>query len=92
MTLLEAIGSFKSLDQESTIYAVKPWTPSSEVVLELEPEEGELPPGTIPAGFDYFLEVFIVEEFLDGWASNWPSEPSLYEKCERLIQYAIYDA
>ncbi len=40
----------------------------------------------------YFLEVFVARDILEGWAVNQEREPTLQEKCARLILYAITDA
>ena len=92
MTLIEAIRDLASLDEEHTIYAAKPWTPDSEVVLAEEPESGGLPEEAKRRGVKYFLEVFIAREVLDGWLENLKTQPSLEEKCKRIIEYAINDA
>jgi hypothetical protein len=43
-------------------------------------------------GMAYFLDVFIAREFLEDWIGNLNAEPTLQEKCARLIQYAMNDA
>lgn len=92
MTLLEAIRTLDSLDQGSTIYASEPWTENSEVLIAPEPESEGLPSEAANRGMTYFLEVFIAGEFLEGWVGNLDEEPTLREKCARLIEYAISDA
>lgn len=92
MTLLEAIENLDSLDENSTIYAVKPWTKSSETMVALESKTGDIPIEVVQLGMEYFLEVFIARDFVSDWAANLATRPSLGEKCERLIYYAIHDA
>lgn len=92
MTLVEAIHQLDSLDQESTIYAAEPWTEHSLVIVENEPELGGLPKNAEDLGFQYFIEVFIAKEFLDGWVGSLEKVPTPSEKTARLIQYAINDA
>jgi hypothetical protein len=41
---------------------------------------------------EYFLEVFIAREFLEDWRTNLEAEPTLEQKCARLIKYATDDA
>lgn len=88
MTLLEVIRTLDSFDEESTIYASEPWTEKSKsvVVAELESD------GLQERGVKYFLEVFIARQFLEEWVGNFGVEPTIQEKCARLIQYAITDA
>ena|SRR3972149_5199414 len=92
VTLLEAIRALDSFDEESTIYALEPWTENSKVVVAPEPDSGGLPVSDQEFGMKYFLEVFIARQFLEGWVGNLDAEPTLQEKCARLIQYAITDA
>jgi hypothetical protein len=40
----------------------------------------------------YFLEVSIAREFLHDWLGNPGAEPTLADKCARLITYAESDA
>jgi hypothetical protein len=92
MTLLEAVESLDSLDDENTIYAAEPWTETSHAITVAEPN-GRFPaPQATNAGLRYFLEVSIARDFLDGWTMNVAQAPSLQEKCARLIKYATDDA
>lgn len=92
MKLNELIDRLDSLDSESTIYAAKPWKHESEVWFGVEPEEGGLPEETKVLGLDYFLEVFIAQEFMEDWTTSLGRQPSLEEKCDRIIDYASFDA
>ena len=92
MKLLEAVLDLETLDEESTIYAAEPWAEGSTVVIEREPANGGLPEEATKLGLKYFLEVFIARDFLEDWTANLGDEPSLSEKCKRLIYYAINDA
>ena len=92
MTLHEAIRDLDSLDGESTIYAAAPWTADSQAIVTPEPDAGGLPTKVRKLGLKYFLEVFIVREFLQGWIHNLDAPPSTQEKVGRVIQYAINDA
>ncbi|MBP2198251.1 hypothetical protein [Pantoea cypripedii] len=40
---------------------------------------------------EYFLEIFLANEFLDGWLSNPGQEPSVKDQCLRLIKYTEND-
>jgi len=91
-TLLELIQDLDSLDEGSTIYAREPWTAQSQVVVAPEPDSGGLPPEAQKHGLKYFLEVSLAREFLEDWVTNLHREPTLEEKCARLIEYAVTDA
>ena len=92
MNLRDAIRGLYDGDDESTIYAAKPWMPDSHALVIFEPEPGQYQEKAREMGLVYFLEVYIAQEFLEGWISNFDTEPTLEEKCNRLIQYAINDA
>lgn len=92
MKLIEVVRDLASLDEASTIYASEPWTPDSEVVVTPEPASGGLPEEAKRLGLKYFLEVFIARDFIEGWTANLDKEPTLQEKCARMIKYAITDA
>lgn len=92
MKLIEAIRDLDSLDEESTIYAAEPWTENSEAIVAREPEVRGLLSEAERLGLKYFLEVFIASEVLEGWMSNLDAQPTLQQKCARLIKYAITDA
>lgn len=92
MTLIKAIETLETLDQESTIYVAEPWTEDSAVVVTHEPEKGGLPTEAAKLGLKYFLEVFVARDFIEDWTAELDKEPTLQEKCSRLIQYAEKDA
>jgi len=92
MTLLEAVRGIDSFSATDVIYAAKPWTASSEVVVAPEPSAGGAPRCAEDLRLRYFLEVFLAREILEGWVAGLDREPSLQEKCARLIEYARTDA
>lgn len=92
MTLIEIIRDLEALDGESTIYAAAPWIENSNAIVASEAQGGGLPTEAAQLGLKYFLEVFIAREFLEDWSTSLQAEPTLQEKCARLIQYAINDA
>lgn len=101
MKLIEIIQSINSYDDEGAIFAQKldgSYHSKSEAVViemtdkELEMETSELAASRCP-GKSYFLEVFLVQEVLEGWASNHDGrQPSIEEACQCLIHYAEHDA
>lgn len=92
MTLNDVINQLDSFDDDDTIYAKQPWKPDSEAIIATEPDDGGLPDEAAKINAEYFLEVFLANEFLEGWLSNLAQSPSPKEQCLRLIQYAENDA
>jgi hypothetical protein len=92
MKLIEAIRDLNILDEEGTIYASQPWTEDSEAIVAHEPESGGLPDEAEQLGLIYFLEVFIARDFVESWMASLDAQPTLQQKCARLIQYAATDA
>lgn len=92
MKLIEVIEKLDSFAEEDTIYVAEPWSGESQAVVDTEPPSGGLSENAQKLGLKYFLEVFLARELLEGWVANLQAEPSLREKCERLIQYAVTDA
>ncbi len=90
MKLIEAMQQLATLDDDLTIYAREPWTPSSEARLAVEGSEEEKKTKT--EGLCYFLEVFIAQEFIEDWRSTQKMPPSDEQACARLIEYATNDA
>jgi hypothetical protein len=92
MTLVEIIRDLESFDSEGIICAKKPWTEDSQAIVVVEPQARRLPAGAEKLGMDYFLDVFVARDFLEDWRANLDAEPTLQQKCARLIKYAITDA
>lgn len=55
MKLIDAVADLKNFSEEETIYAQKPWVPSSEVIIELEPDNGGVPDNAKKTGMVYFF-------------------------------------
>jgi hypothetical protein len=92
MKIEEVLLNLGSFDQEATIFATEPWTRRSDAVVDFPPDDHSLPESAIAAGADYFLEVSIALECLNGWIRHLKYTPSSDEICDRLIYYARYDA
>ena len=92
MTLIEVVRDLDSFANEGIICATKPWAGNSRSIVLVVPEARRLPEEASNLGLEYFLDVFIAREFLEDWTANSSVQPTLQEKCERLIQYAIDDA
>jgi hypothetical protein len=91
LTLRDALASIDDFDDEATIYAAKPWDPTSTTVIAAEGEETANT--AIGEGLAYFLEVSIAKEAIEVW-SEWRGGrvPSADERCEAVIHYAVNDA
>jgi hypothetical protein len=77
MKLIDAISQLNSFDQESTIYASRPWAENSTAIVAREPESGNLPLEAERLGLSYFLEVFVAREFIEDWTANLNAQPTL---------------
>jgi hypothetical protein len=92
-TLESLVTSLEDLNDSLTIYIAPDakWNAMSQVAVFEEPEDGSLPSSA--KGMKYFLEVRIAKEVLAVWqAWHHGRTPSLKEKCEALIYYAMNDA
>ena len=92
MTLIEAIRVLGSLDEHGTIYAAKPWTEHSRVIVAREPESRGLPTEAERLGLVYFIEVRVARDFLEDWVARHSGRPTPQAKCARLVQYVMSDA
>ena len=90
--LLEIVDDLAAYDDELTIYACKPWSCDSVAIVAREPDAGGLPPEAVSCGAEYFIEIFVAKEFLEGWVSNESAPPTVNAQCDRLIHYAEFDA
>lgn len=87
MTLIEIISNINSFDEDHTIYVSRPWSSTANAVVCQEPEDGTLPTNAI--GMEYFIEVFLLIEFLEDWKER--KGKTLEEVCDRIINYAEND-
>lgn len=92
MKLNELVKKLNEFDEEKTIYAKRPWHPDTLVIIATELEAGVVPEEAIKIGAEYFLEIFLANEFLEGCISYSKNLLSFQEKCLRLIEYAENDA
>jgi len=96
MKLIEIISSLNKIDKESVLYAKRidgTFSLESETVIlklteeELEWKTFEVTEKKCP-GYEYFLEVFLVNEIIE----DLDQDESVEIKCKRLINYAEFDA
>jgi hypothetical protein len=91
MKLIELVRDLNAVDERSAIYASQPWAETSEAIVAHEPEAGGMPAEAERLGLKYFLEVFIARDFIEDWAANCDTQPTLQQKSARLIEYAAID-
>jgi len=99
MNIIEAILSLGNMNDDDVIFAKKEngrFTHTSEVIIvSLLQDEVDL--NTIEIankycfGFDYFLEIFIIKDFLTDISTNIEFD-SLTKQVDRIIYYAEFDA
>ena len=92
MTLLEVVENINKFSEEHTIYVRRPWMEEAMAVVALETTSGKPPVEAADLDLSYFLEISVARAFLNDWAASQKSEPSIRDKCARLVQYAINDA
>jgi len=101
MNLREAVSKLSALPEEATLFVERiagRFRPESRVfVLELTDDELRQPVKEVAKirapGADYFLEVFIAREVVEGWRANHGgAEPNADQVLESVIFYAEYDA
>lgn len=93
MNLLKVLSSIEEYTDEETIYAVKPWTINSDIIVMVEPDESELELRANGQIYSYFLETFLVKDLLNDLRHlNGNAKLSPEEIAIRVIQYASNDA
>ena len=92
MKLITVVRDLDTLNERSTIYASVPWSETSEAIVAYEPEAGGMPANAERLNLKYFLEVFVARDFIESWTANCDTQPTLQQKCTRLIEYAANDA
>jgi len=98
MKLIQVAKNIEKLNEDSFLYVKRvngKFTLESEVViLDLNHEEVEWKTYEVTErkcpGFEYFMEIFLIKEFIEGLLGN--EYPSIEKKCQRLIHYAEFDA
>ena len=89
MTLADVLSHIRQIefaeddDQPQTIYARRPWVPTSAALLAKAPLDGRTTPVD---GCDYFLEASIAQDFFKEWPASFD------EGCGRIFHYAENDA
>jgi len=92
MPLIDVIRNLESFDEDGAICAAKPWTEKSQAIVVVDLGARGLPAEAQKLGLEYLLDVFIARNFLEDWCAGLDMEPTIQEKCARIIKYAITDA
>jgi hypothetical protein len=101
MKLKDVIENLSSLPENGTVFAERingEFRADSEVqVVEMTDEELKQQTSEVAtrkaAGKDYFLEVFIIQEVLEGWSKNHGAKtPPIDAALESFIYYAENDS
>ncbi len=79
MQLKYVIENIDTFDSDMTIYVDSSWLPESIAMVCHEPDDGQ-----VPEGFEYFLEVFLLQELIE--------DASIPITVERVIEFARDDA
>ncbi|OTG97660.1 hypothetical protein [Acinetobacter sp. ANC 4973] len=90
MNLLKVLSNIEEYSDEETIYAVKPWTVTSDAIVMVEPNDGALEFTVDRRVYSYFLETFLIKEFLSDLSEK--NGLPLEGRTLRIIQYASNDA
>jgi hypothetical protein len=86
------VANLDAQDDSLTIYATRPFTSDSHVVLAKEGEGTDVPPEAEAIGAQYFMDVFTAKEFFEGWVQRGGGMASTRERCVLLIRHALTDA
>lgn len=80
-------------DENATIYVARPWSPEADAIIVSPAPATTGPVEQDGRTFDYFLEGFIAQEFLEDLVASGEFEGASEKRlCERLIRYAEADA
>lgn len=92
MKLIDVIGNVVDAPDQETVLCVKrPWKPDAECIIVpvYEDDQYKVPSHIQEQGYEYFLEVFVVEEVLETPDVKVLSQE---DKARVLIYYAENDA
>lgn len=80
-------------DEEATIYVARPWSPDADAIVVSPAPTLTDPIERDGRAFDYFLEGFLAQDFLEDLVASGEFEgASEWQLCERLVRYAQMDA
>jgi hypothetical protein len=93
--LIKLVERLAELDDEEIIFACEPWTEDSDAMVALEDPDRKpfgIPLEAAEAGMNYFLEVDIAHDVVEGLTAFLGETPNSTAICQRLIEYATNDA
>ena len=80
-------------DDDTTIYAVEPWSCDTPAILVSPAPDTIAPIERAGTNYAYFLETFVAREVLEDFAASLGGAAATdAARCERLIRYARDDA
>jgi hypothetical protein len=88
-SILEMVARLDELDEEDVLFSKPEWGRDSECAIFRLDDEGRVPAKALEQGFKYMLGVSDAREVLEDFAGR--REVTVEEKCDRIIQYALYD-
>ena len=88
-TLGEIVDSLEALDENSCIFARKPWNTDSLATVASLSDEFRVPAEIMDDGFAYFLEIAVAKEVLEVFGDR---QPTLQERRNLILYYAESDA
>lgn len=89
MDLFQILLNIHDYQDDQTIYVIEPWLLESQALVLTEPHDGLIQVRYNNSIFEYFLEVLLVKELLADLESQ---NLCIRDQCQRIIEYAIYDA
>ncbi|MEO7253783.1 MAG: hypothetical protein ABIZ64_06005 [Casimicrobium sp.] len=88
MTLFEAMALLQDMDDEVTVFAVRPWTRNSAAMFGALTEDCRVPTELKAAGLTYFLEATVAKEIIDDRTRSLLSTEQI---AEMLLYYGEFD-
>ena len=88
--LIDIIASFDEIDPEDVIFAKPEWSCDTESAIFRLTDDYRVPEEALRSGFRYLLDVDVARQVMVEFKDR--PDATLEEKCNRIIQYAIYDA
>jgi len=82
-TLAEVVDSLEAFNEDSCIFARKPWRTDAPAIVALLTDDFRIPAEMTDGGFEYFLEIHVAKEVLKLFENRQPTP----QECRDLILY-----
>jgi len=89
MKLIDVIAGLDDISEETFICVRRPWNNDAEALLVPFTDDLGIPAEVKAQGFEYFLEVYIAREILEGFMQR---GPTLEQVTDFVTYYADNDA